>query len=50
MKIYKKFPRILVPQHLDMADDDDMQQLQEAFGAAKTRVESCSSFLKTAIK
>ncbi|CAA2970171.1 Golgi to ER traffic 4 homolog [Olea europaea subsp. europaea] len=50
MKIYKKFPRVLVPQHLDTADDDDMQQLQEAFGAATTRVESCSSFLKTAIK
>lgn len=27
-----------------------MQQLHEALGAAKTRVESCSSFLRAAIK
>lgn len=39
-----------VPQHLDLADDDDMQQLSEALGAAKTREEGCSSFLKAAIK
>ncbi|KAL0424891.1 UNVERIFIED_CONTAM: Golgi to ER traffic protein 4 [Sesamum radiatum] len=49
-KIYKKFPRISVPQHLDLADDDDMQQLSEALAAAKTRAEGCSSFLKAAIK
>uniref|UniRef100_A0A5B6Z0W9 Golgi to ER traffic protein 4 n=1 Tax=Davidia involucrata TaxID=16924 RepID=A0A5B6Z0W9_DAVIN len=49
-KIYKKFPRIPVPQHLDMGADDDMQQLSEALGAAKIRVEGCSSFLKAAIK
>lgn len=49
-KIYKKFPRIPVPQHLDLADDDDIQRLSEALGAAKTRVDSCSSFLKNAIK
>uniref|UniRef100_A0A5B6Z0W7 Golgi to ER traffic protein 4 n=1 Tax=Davidia involucrata TaxID=16924 RepID=A0A5B6Z0W7_DAVIN len=49
-KIYKKFPRIPVPQHLDMGGDDDMQQLSEALGAAKIRVEGCSSFLKAAIK
>ncbi|KAL2487647.1 hypothetical protein Fot_40939 [Forsythia ovata] len=49
-KIYKKFPRIPVPQHLDLADDDDMQRLQEALGAAKTRVDGCSSFLKAAIR
>lgn len=49
-KIYKKFPRISVPQHLDLAEDDDMQQLSEAFAAAKIRVEACSSFLKAAIK
>ncbi|KAG8372809.1 hypothetical protein BUALT_Bualt12G0105700 [Buddleja alternifolia] len=48
-KIYKKFPRISVPQHLDLADDD-MQQLSEALGAAKTRAEGCSSYLKAAIK
>ncbi|KAG5557433.1 hypothetical protein RHGRI_007620 [Rhododendron griersonianum] len=49
-KIYKKFPRIPVPQHLDLGDDDDMQKLSEALGAAKVRVECCSSFLKAAIK
>ena len=47
-KIYKKFPRIPVPQHL--GDDEDMQQLSEALGAAKIRVDGCSSFLKAAIK
>ncbi|XP_009788294.1 protein GET4 isoform X1 [Nicotiana tabacum] len=49
-KIYKKFPRLSVPQHLDLADDDDLQKLSEAIAAAKTRVEGCSSFLKAAIK
>lgn len=49
-KIYKKFPRISVPQHLDLTDDDDMQQLSEALAAAKVRVEGCSSFLRAAIK
>uniref|UniRef100_A0A5B6Z3N5 Golgi to ER traffic protein 4 n=1 Tax=Davidia involucrata TaxID=16924 RepID=A0A5B6Z3N5_DAVIN len=33
-----------------MGADDDMQQLSEALGAAKIRVEGCSSFLKAAIK
>lgn len=49
-KIYKKFPQKPVPQHLDLADDDDMQQLSEALAAAKVRVEACSSFLRAAIK
>lgn len=49
-KIYKKFPRVPVPQNLDLADDDAISQLSETFGAAKIRVESCSSFLKAAIK
>lgn len=50
-KIYKKFPQIPVPHHLaDLGDDDDVQKLSEALGAAKTRVEGCSSFLKAAIK
>ncbi|KAF4389157.1 hypothetical protein F8388_026886, partial [Cannabis sativa] len=40
--------QIPVPQHL--ADDDDVQQLSEALGAAKTRVDGCSSFLKAAIR
>uniref|UniRef100_F6HNK0 DUF4283 domain-containing protein n=1 Tax=Vitis vinifera TaxID=29760 RepID=F6HNK0_VITVI len=47
-KIYKNFPQISVPQQLE--DDDDMQKLSEALGAAKTRVEVCSSFLKAAMK
>ncbi|XP_051140078.1 protein GET4 [Andrographis paniculata] len=49
-KIYMKFPRIPVPQNLDLADDDDMHKLSEALAAAKTRAEGCSSFLKAAIK
>ncbi|KAL7184661.1 hypothetical protein ACSBR2_026748 [Camellia fascicularis] len=50
-KIYEKFPRIPLPQHLELGDDDDsMEKFSEAFGAAKTRVEGCSAFLKSAIK
>ncbi|MCD7446913.1 hypothetical protein HAX54_018884 [Datura stramonium] len=49
-KIYKRFPRLSVPQHLELADDDDLQKLSEAIAAAKTRVEGCSAFLKAAIK
>ncbi|GJY09525.1 Golgi to ER traffic protein 4 [Tanacetum coccineum] len=48
--IYKKFPRIPLPQNLDLADDDAIHNLSETLGAAKIRVESCSSFLKAAIK
>ncbi|XP_004496342.1 protein GET4 [Cicer arietinum] len=47
-KIYEGFPRVPLPQHL--WDVDDMQQLSENLGSAKTRVEGCSSFLKAAIK
>ncbi|KAK6933309.1 Golgi to ER traffic protein 4 [Dillenia turbinata] len=47
-KIYKKFPQMSVPEQL--GDDDDMEQLAEALGAAKTRVDCCSSFLRAAIK
>ncbi|XP_021295865.1 Golgi to ER traffic protein 4 homolog isoform X2 [Herrania umbratica] len=47
-KIYKMFPQIPVPSNL--GDDDDVQELAEALGAAKTRVEGCSSFLRAAIK
>ncbi|XVF31680.1 hypothetical protein REPUB_Repub17cG0012400 [Reevesia pubescens] len=47
-KIYKVFPHITVPNHL--AVDDDVQQLTEAFGVAKTRVKGCLSFLRAAIK
>ncbi|KAI9124630.1 hypothetical protein K1719_004552 [Acacia pycnantha] len=46
--IYKAFPRVPLPQNLRV--DDDMQQISEALGAAKTRVEGCSSFLKAAIR
>lgn len=47
-KIYKNFPQIPLP--LQLGEDDDVQQLSEALGAAKTRVEGCSSFLKAALK
>ncbi|XVE68966.1 hypothetical protein DITRI_Ditri09bG0112600 [Diplodiscus trichospermus] len=47
-KIYKVFPQIPVPSNLGV--DDDVQELSEALGAAKTRVEGCSSFLRAAIK
>ncbi|ONK77113.1 uncharacterized protein A4U43_C02F3230 [Asparagus officinalis] len=50
-KIYQAFPKLSVPQQLGMEDDDvDMEKLQEAMVAAKVRVESCSSFLKHALK
>jgi len=47
-KIYKMFPQIPLPQHLP--DDDEMEQISEALGAAKIRVDGCSSFLKAALK
>ncbi|KAJ6892354.1 Golgi to ER traffic protein 4 [Populus alba x Populus x berolinensis] len=47
-KIYKTFPQIPLPQ--DLGEDEDMQQLNEALGAAKIRVDCCLSFLKAAIK
>ncbi|KAI3520218.1 hypothetical protein L1887_09497 [Cichorium endivia] len=49
-KIYKKFPQIPLPQNLGLEDDDEIHKLTETLGAAKTRVESCTSFLKAAIK
>ncbi|XP_017700775.2 Golgi to ER traffic protein 4 homolog isoform X2 [Phoenix dactylifera] len=49
-KIYQHFPKIPLPQKLLDDDDDDMQKLSEALMAAKVRVESCSSFLKAAIR
>ena len=49
-KIHKMFPRIPLPQHFDdLGDDEEVQQLTEVIGAAKTHVECCSSFLKAAI-
>lgn len=47
-KIYVKFPRVPLPSNL--GDDDDMQQLSEALGAAKIHVDGCSSFLRAAIR
>lgn len=47
-KIYSGFPQITVPQHLE--EEDDEQKLTEAIGAAKIRVDGCSSFLKAAIR
>lgn len=47
-KIYKTFPQIPLPQ--DLGEDDDMQQLNEALGAAKIHVDCCLSFLRAAIK
>ncbi|XVE92780.1 hypothetical protein REPUB_Repub01dG0129300 [Reevesia pubescens] len=47
-RIYKAFPHITAPNHL--AIDDDVQQLTEALGVTKTRVEGCSSFLRAVIK
>ncbi|KAG0462983.1 hypothetical protein HPP92_021459 [Vanilla planifolia] len=49
-KIYEAFPKLCMPQHLTDHDDDDMEKLSEALVAAKTRVEVCSSFLKSAIR
>jgi len=34
----------------DLGEDEDMQELNEALGAAKIRVDCCLSFLKAAIK
>ncbi|KAH7547957.1 hypothetical protein JRO89_XS14G0044300 [Xanthoceras sorbifolium] len=47
-KIYEFFPQI--PVKHDLGLDDDVQELAEALGAAKIRVEGCSSFLKAAIR
>ncbi|KAI3986906.1 hypothetical protein MKX01_014607 [Papaver californicum] len=48
-KIHEVFPRISLPQQWG-DDDDDMQKLSEALGAAKIRVDACSSFMKAAIR
>lgn len=49
-KIYERFPKIPIALNLAEDDDEDIKQLSEAMGEAKTRVEGCSSFLKAAIK
>lgn len=49
-KIYERFPKIPMALNLAEDDDEDIKQLSEAMGEAKTRVEGCSSFLKAAIK
>ncbi|KAI3844666.1 hypothetical protein MKX03_026768 [Papaver bracteatum] len=48
-KIHEVFPRIPLPQQWG-DDDEDMQKLSEALGAAKIRVDACSSFMKAAIR
>lgn len=47
-KIYELFPQI--PVKHDVGPDDDVHELTEALGAAKIRVECCSTFLKAAIR
>ncbi|KAF3433857.1 hypothetical protein FNV43_RR24960 [Rhamnella rubrinervis] len=49
-EIYERFPKVPMALNLAEDDDDDIKQLSEAMGEAKTRVEGCSSFLKAAIK
>ncbi|PWZ04193.1 Golgi to ER traffic protein 4 [Zea mays] len=49
-KIYEAFPRITVPHFLGEDYDDEGHKLSEAISAAKVRAESCSSFLKAAIR
>ncbi|BAB10564.1 unnamed protein product [Arabidopsis thaliana] len=49
--IFKLFPRVPVPPHLvDVSDDEDVQNLQESLGEARSRVENLTSFLRAAIK
>ncbi|EAY72669.1 hypothetical protein OsI_00535 [Oryza sativa Indica Group] len=48
--MYSAFPRISVPHFLGDDYDDDGQKLSEAISAAKVRSESCSSFLRAAIR
>ncbi|KAE8702575.1 hypothetical protein F3Y22_tig00110482pilonHSYRG00370 [Hibiscus syriacus] len=48
-KIYKVFPKVLLPSNV-ADDDDDVREVNEALGAAKTRLEGFSSFLSAAIK
>ncbi|XP_062193532.1 protein GET4-like isoform X2 [Phragmites australis] len=49
-KMYEAFPRISIPHFLGDDYDDDGHKLSEAISAAKVRAESCSSFLKAAIR
>ncbi|PPD90102.1 hypothetical protein GOBAR_DD12961 [Gossypium barbadense] len=46
-KIYEVFPKVPLPSN--MSDDKDVGEFTEALGAAKTRLEGCSSFLRAAI-
>ncbi|KAE8711077.1 LOB domain-containing protein 11-like [Hibiscus syriacus] len=45
---YNVFPKVPLP--TNMEDDDDVRELNEALGAAKTHLEGCSSFIRAAIK
>nr|KJB78898.1 hypothetical protein B456_013G025000 [Gossypium raimondii] len=47
-KIYEVFPKVPLPSN--MSDDEDVREFTEALGAAKTRLEGCSSFIRAAIK
>ncbi|KAL5653975.1 hypothetical protein ACJX0J_033294, partial [Zea mays] len=49
-KMYEAFPRVTVPHFLGDDYDDEGHQLSEAISAAKVRAESCSSFMKAAIR
>lgn len=49
--MYKLFPRVPVPPHLvDVSDDEDVQNIQESLGEARSRVDYLTSFLRAAIK
>ncbi|KAG8046008.1 hypothetical protein GUJ93_ZPchr0008g12867 [Zizania palustris] len=49
-KIYEAFPRISIPHFLGDDYDDDGQKLSESISAAKVCAESCSSFMRAAIR
>ncbi|MBA0697773.1 hypothetical protein Goari_021299, partial [Gossypium aridum] len=49
-EILGQFMPSLIPVPSNFAVEDDVQELTEALGAAKTRLHGCSSFLKAAIK
>lgn len=49
--MFKLFPRVPVPLHLvHVSDDEDVHNLQESLGDARSRVENLTSFLRAAIK
>ncbi|KAH0856516.1 hypothetical protein HID58_084777 [Brassica napus] len=49
--MFKLFPRVPVPPHLvDVSDDEDVHNLQESLGEARSRVDNLTSFLRAAIR